>query len=977
VNRSLLFLPALPLFALYAPRAEAGETGNIRGHVEDDGGLAVPGADVILSGSELAGELATTTDDNGDFRFINLPPGTHSLRVVKPGLTPITLRVTVRLDETAFAPIVLKVAGGAEVIVEQVLPVIDTTRSAVSTELSDEAIANLPIGRSYQEAIVMIPGVYGRVNTQEGGPSDGNPSVRGEGQYGNNYMLDGISTRDPATKTFGSNVNFDAISDIQVYTDGAPAEFGQATGMLVNVVTKDGGDEHHGSAVYQFGTNAGSGTYGVIDFDDIDEDGVIAEEVEREKRSFKSHEIGLSAGGPIVKEKLWYFAALDFSTGSTQYEGMNVKYAPTALDGFAKVTFFATPSVTLQAQFSGSFTDIDNYMTSPLFSEEAQATYHSDDYAPMVSVTWRPAAGSVLELEGLYQNGHINVLPASGDTLAPQIVDIDSGRYTGNYDSFDINQRGRLGATLKFTQLLDNLLGDHKFKAGAEFWQVTDSRELIYTGESAATAGYLDWGSDTPDDPSDDSTGVQYAASADAGFPCEAEDYSDCYSKIEYKSVGALGHKGNILSFFLQDDWQPVQPLTLNLGVRADYEGLLQNEGEPIVSAWMFSPRLGAAWDITNDSKTLLSINAGRYYDIAGNSFADWGDTKSAFVFAQYVNNGDGTWTNVYTQDPETQPLVYCNDNSLSDYQAFLEELGYTADDAAAVRDTLENEACNGPLRPYHMDKIAVGFKRELFPLFAVGVRGILSKTKDLPEDVDYDLSNWVITNPESKYRDYKGLEFTVEKKFDKHWQLMASYTLSASKGTTPGQFELPSGGSTGSNGNEVGVYLDDVADPATRQAFFDAGYGWLLDGLAGLGHGDDDAGYYGYLPYHSFHVVKVNGSYTFNFGTTVGMVYEFDSGHAWQKRGYVALYQDYFSLPEGRGTRFMPPVNYVDVRVAHALDLDGDNGEKAVELALNVYNLFDFETPINYYENDDDSFGLTLYRQAPRSLEVTAKFVY
>lgn len=973
-NRSLLLF-SLPLIALYASVAEAGETGNIRGHVEDDGGLAVPGATVVLSGTNIAGEMSVDTDENGDFRFLSVPPGTHSLRVVKSGLAPTSLKVTVRLDETAFAPVTLAVAGGAEVIVEQTLPVIDATRSAVSTELSAASLADLPTGRSYQDAVKMIPGVAGRVNTQEGGPSDGNPSVRGEGQYGNNYLLDGISTRDPATKTFGTNVNFDAISDIQVYTDGAPAEFGQATGMLVNVVTKDGGDEHHGTAMYRQGFSAGAGTYGVADQTDADGDGIVAEEIQKEKRSFLAENLALSAGGPIVKERLWYFAAIDFSTESTQYEGMTVKYKPTSLDGFAKVTFFASPNVTLKAQFSGSLTDIDNYQTSAVFTEEAQSKYHSDDYSPLVSVEWRPAAATVWELEALYQNGHVNVSPKSDDVNAYQLFDADTGQYLNNFDEYDLNQRGRMGMSLKLTQLVDNFLGDHKFKLGGEFWRVSDTRNLIFTG--AGETDYIELGKDTPDDTSDDGTGVQYTrgtASDGTYYACEAEDHSDCLAKEEYKAVGDIGHVGLITSFFLQDDWVPAKYLTVNAGIRADHEQLLQNEGAEIISSWMIAPRLGAAWDVTHDSKTLLSANAGRYYDVSGNSFADWGDTRSAFVFAQYEQNGDGTYTNVFTQDPEANPLVYCNDYSLDDYQSRLTDGGMGEFDSWLQRKYLEDNICNGSLRPYHLDKFAVGLKRELFPLFAVGVRGILSKTMDLPEDVDFDLDNWVITNPESKTRDYKAIEFTAEKKFDKHWQLLASYTLSESKGTSPGQFELPSGGSTGSDGNQVGVYLDDISSQATRTMYFDAGYGWLVDGLSGLGTVNDDAGYYGYLPYHSFHSVKINGSYTFNFGTTVGLVYEFDSGHAWQKRGYVTLYQDYFSLPEGRGTRFTPPVNYVDFRVAHKIGFQHD---RSLEISVDVYNLFDFETPITYYENDNESFGLVLYRQAPRSVEAAVKFVY
>src|SRR5678816_2370505 len=143
----------------------------------------------------------------------------------------------------------------------------------------------------------------------------------------------------------------------------------------------------------------------------------------------------------------------------------------------------------------------------------------------------------------------------------------------------------------------------------------------------------------------------------------------------------------------------------------------------------MPAPRLGLSWDITGDSKTLLSVNAGRYYDVAGNTFADWADTKSAFGYRQYGRDADGgcldpdadgngdydppgVYCLVWEQDPTGNPLVY-----------------------------------DSKLKPAKLDKITVQFKREIFPLFSLGARGILSQTLGLPEDEDTDLNVWYITN--------------------------------------------------------------------------------------------------------------------------------------------------------------------------------------------------------------------------------------
>jgi hypothetical protein len=911
------------------------------------------------------------------------------------GFAPMQIGAQVRLDETAYLPITLRLTGtaGEEIVVEETLPVIDTTRSAVSTELTADQLQNLPVGRSYQDAVNMLPGVHGRVNTEEGGPSTGNPSVRGEGEYGNNYLVDGISTRDPATKTFGTNVNFDAIQSIQTYTDGAPAEFGQATGMLVNVVTKSGGDEHHGSVSVFANTDAcfedpdqpaadlsPSCKYKVLNLE-------TGEEEDSAKQSYMNWEASGTAGGPIIKEKLWYFVALEAVKEDIFFEAMDpsAPYDRTDGQGFLKLTWFPSPDFTLQAQVTGAGTWIDNYETSGLYTPEAQAKYKATDISPILTGTFHPDEKTELELKLSYLTSAIDVVPMSGGLDDASFIDQDTGLHTGNYDAFDYNDRSRMGGSLQATRVIDDFAGDHRWKAGVEAWLLRDARELVYTGPSG-TIDYVN-----PNDGTkgvDEYDGIQYFTAE--GFPCDEEvdgaPNANCEGFQTYENVGeALDHKGNIMTAFLQDDWSPVKPLTLNLGVRVDREALYQNAGDKVMDSIMPAPRLGLAWDVTNDSKTVLTANAGRYYDLSGNTFAEWGDTRSAYVYKTYENDGKGNYFATNIQDPELNPLVYCTDTNLESWEDYLvDNYGYKPEDAAASIDKARDYCAEG-LKPYHMDKVVLGFQREIVPLLAVGVRGILSKTVDIPEDVDIDYDTWVISNPEEKYRDYKALEFTLERKYDKRWSALLSYTLSESKGAMPGQFELSSGGQTGSNGDEVGVFLDDISDLQQRQNFYDAGYGWLLDLLYGLGRAGyydengnyqegDDAGYYGYLPYHSFHSIKANGFYSFDFGTTVGLVYEFDSGHAWQKRGLVDGYGDYFAFPEGRGSRFMPSAHYIDIRVAHRIDF---GTHQSVEVSLDMFNLPDLDTPITYYENDNESFGETLYRQAPRAFRAGLRYTY
>ena len=921
------------LALLCVPHVQAAEGGTVRGTITDDMDLAIPRVSVVLSGTGISGELIVESDDEGNFRFVSVPVGKHDMAVLKTGFSPVKRKVTVRLDEALFVPITLMV-GTEEVIIEETLPVIDATRSSISTELNRETLDKLPVGRSYQDVVNILPGVSGRVDTSSGGPGDGNPSVRGEGQYGNNYLVDGISTRDPATKTFGTNVNYDAIEDVQVYTDGAPAEFGQATGMLVNVVTKDGGDEHHGSAGYFFGMDApGEPTYLILDTS-------TGEEVQTPKRDFMSHSLSLTAGGPITKEKLWYFGSVDLGTDTELYEGMDpdAPYIAKDLGGFAKVTWFVNPDFKLRYQFNGQLTNIDNSIISSLYSPDTQELYQSDDLGNQFQAVWHPGLLSEMDLKVLSSLSHINVSPMSGDGNTAQVYDSVQGVYTGNASAYDYNTRSRTGFTLSLTQLANKAAGNHRVKGGIEAWSLAETRELDYTGPRDGLIG-----------------------TSDENFPCTDEaDYYDCAQRQEFEYVGPLPHSSIVLSTYLQDDWQPWNFLTINAGARIDYEQLYTSEGIAILEQVMPAPRLGVAWDATGDSKTLVSLNAGRYYDVNGSAFAEWGDSRTSAGYSYF----DGYYSQtqpIFTQG--AYPLVFCTPESIGQQTPDIQ--------AAAAK------YCNGDLRPYHMDKFVVAVERELFPLFALGARGILSQTSDLPEDINYDDYNWFITNPANKTRDYWALEFTAEKKLDEHWLLLASYTLSESRGTAPGQFETASASDYGSNGNEVGVYGDDITDPDTRAAYFDAGYGAYVEGYSGLGSGNNDAGYYGYLPYHSLHSVKVNGSYSFavgKFETDIGAIYEYMSGNAWQKRTYVYNYQDYSGMAEGRGTRFMPPVHFLDVHLAESFDIDE---HRSAEISVDVFNILDLSEAVTYYENDNENFGKVMYRQEPRSIRASLKVTY
>src|SRR5512138_1723734 len=243
-------VPALLAFTV-AAGAFGATTGTFFGAITDSDGSALPGVTVTITSPVLQGSRTATTNAAGEYNFPLLPPGEYRAEYTLASFeTVVRTGVVVNLDQSTKVNVTLalaRVAESVEVTGESV--VIDPTQTNTQVNLKEDHLQHATVGlarRAYQNVALETPGV-----TSQAG-AGGNPSVFGSNLGQNSYLIDGLNTTDPITHTFTSNFTFDSIQEVAITTTGFDAEYGKAIGGIINVITKSGGNDFHGTLDARF-----------------------------------------------------------------------------------------------------------------------------------------------------------------------------------------------------------------------------------------------------------------------------------------------------------------------------------------------------------------------------------------------------------------------------------------------------------------------------------------------------------------------------------------------------------------------------------------------------------------------------------------------------------------------------------------------------------------------------------------------------
>ncbi|MGH2667888.1 MAG: carboxypeptidase regulatory-like domain-containing protein, partial [bacterium] len=299
-------LMSLALLVLLAPGALAqsqATTGVIEGTVVDPDGAALPGATVTLRNTATNYEKVLTTDGAGRFRGLLLPLGPYRIEVNLESFADLVREgIDLAVGQTVTLRLELQLSAfEQEILVTGAAPAVETTRAEGSTRVSEKAVESLPNnGRNFLEFTKLTPGV-----TIVQGPDGDELSINGQKGIHNNVSVDGADFNNPF---FGEQrggqrppftFNLEAVQEVVVVADGAPAEFGRSSGGFVNVITKSGTNELQGSA------------HGFYTDDSLSETPKNPDGSSAEEGDFDRTQAGFTLGGPLVKDKVFYFLAAD------------------------------------------------------------------------------------------------------------------------------------------------------------------------------------------------------------------------------------------------------------------------------------------------------------------------------------------------------------------------------------------------------------------------------------------------------------------------------------------------------------------------------------------------------------------------------------------------------------------------------------------------------------------------------------------
>lgn len=818
--------------------------GKMTGKILLESGEALPGATVEIKSDALISGLRTTvSNSNGTFVFLSLPVGKYTINATLQGFKKVSQKgMLVSAGSVVTVNLIMQQGRiEEEVIVTAAAPVVDVRTSTVDTKLNKDMLEKLPTSRDpFYDLSLTTPGMFEVGQSASWLPS---PAAYGGATNENIFLVNGVNTTNPRGASWGSlvKVNYNAVEEVRVISLGSKAEYGSFSGVAIDVLTKSGSNKLHGnvglfSMLGKPSDNAPDSTT------DLGKDFLYVAETDNIfTNSEEDWEANFTLGGPLVRNKVWFYTGFDFIKSRTHEPNFEPTKNYTGRYFDAKVTTEPARNHRMWLAYHFESNQSDNTSWGSL-DWDTSAVYTTKTINHTISAQWQWYIASTSTFSAKYLGFWTDDNPEIPSDAPANPAYINWWKYlpqncgvNGSFHYIEAQKSSRNTVQADVSHYAEDFLGEHDIKFGVQF---TRGRGNWFGGYFHGYANYAY--------PQRWTNNITYMQNwyGDTGLKM----YVRSPERNPYLSI----RTSDSLGLFFDDQWTIGDKLTLNIGFRYDrmtskfgdggkiYEMptnpfdvnnlavLREREGsDNIFDFKSFSPRIGLTYMLTNDGKTVLRATYGRYYapisvENLGNAGPDMEPYQEHFNFFTVPFNdlnGDGL---IFGDD--VIAAIRLLHGASPDY-------GYTNDINPAFGITVEDGMKN-----QHTDQITVSLERELFKDLSFSATYIRRKTQNIIvrwpingvtgepweyERVPYTTQNgstvdlysvvwhdyngdgvidgsdvgWVGANGDFMWRNmpetegkkaqrlYQGLQLVLNKRFSYRWQMLASVLLSSSDG--------------------------------------------------------------------------------------------------------------------------------------------------------------------------------------------------
>lgn len=934
------------------------QRGALEGIVRDTSGAVLPGV-TIEARAENGAVVTTVTDATGTFRFPSVAPGNYSVKATIAGFEPQAVPdVRVGLGQIKKVDFSLPLAGVTETIqVTAESPLVDVRQSARQTNIRAEQVELMPKGRDFTTLVAQAPGANQEAKL-------GGLSIDGASAGENRFIIDGIETNDVQHGTQGKNLIVEFVEEVQVKSSGYTAEFGGATGGVINVITKSGTNAWSGNVLMNWQGDRLRGENRPTLRTNLT-DPLVAEYITYPKDTSNRLEPGVNLGGPIFLNRAWFFGGYQpaFTTTERQVNAdtaQNPRLTGSFDEEQKQTVQYITANATSQFSdslrgrlaYNSSWARTEGLLPSLTGTDRLDTNYGYTQTFPnwtlSGNVDWVASPRLFFGLRGGYYRSDINdsnttdevrFIFSTGNNLAfPEVP--EALRQSTGFSSIPNNSKvTRDEQTRAYFQadgtVYAKLAGDHQIKFGTQVDRVGndvlnafEDRNLVRLRWDVALGGVRG----------------QYGYYQVRSNAVEPKKGFVTAGKIHTTNVG----------LFIQDTWTINNRLTVNAGVRTERERVptyqtgtdIPEFGIAFDFGDKLAPRLGFAYDVRADGRSKVFGSWGLFYDIfklelprgsfGGDRWLEYYFTLDTYDWPSLVNSPDCPPACVGTL---IDPVVSGIGSNPIDFRSV----------------NLDENHIDPNLKPMRQQEATVGFEHQLNDVIALSVRYVHKQIDRAIEDIQtakLDASGteiYIIGNPgeglasdafldpyvaiPKPVRDYDSVEIAAEKRLANNWYLRTSYLWSRLYGNYSGLSQSDENGRTSPNVGRLWDY---------PLMMFQDGGGAAL----------------GRLATDRPHQLKAAFIYQFAFGTSVGVNQFVASGLPISREigtfGANNLPVNYLGrLSDGR----TPTFSQTDLLVQHGFRIGGG---RQLQVSLNVLNLFNQDTAISKFSTEHRVTGVT-----------------